>query len=123
MKRRINNNVLEIYDESDTPIFTLEEKLDSDGVMNIILSGEIRNEVAHEFEDEVMAALLVCSEIRLNFEKVSYIASIVLKSLLSIQRLTDEIDKSKVILAHVSEEVMTIFRETGFVDILEIETE
>lgn len=121
--RRMNNNVLEICDENSNIVLSITENISEGETMIITLTGEIRNEVAYEFEDEVMAALSVCKKIELDFEKVSYIASMALKSLLSIQRMIDEIENSSMVLTHVSSEVMTILKETGFSDILEIEAE
>lgn len=121
--RQINNNVLEICNEKNQLILSIAEELLSNGVMSIVLEGEITNEVAHEFEDEVMAALSVCKNLELNFEKVTYIASIALKSLLSVQQMIDDIDESSMILKSISPEVMGILKETGFSDILQIEVD
>ena len=117
--RRMNNNILEICDENKTVILSIEEYFNGQELV-IELAGEIKNEVAHEFEDELMAALSVCPKLVLNIEKVTYIASIALKSLLSVQQMIDEIEDSSMILSHVSSEVMGIFNETGFSDILQI---
>lgn len=120
--RRMNNNVLEICDEKEQVILAIAEEV-TDNTMKITLNGEIINEVAHEFEDEVMAALSVCPRLELNFEKVTYIASMALRSLLSAQQMIDDIDGSCMVLTHVSPEVMNILKESGFSDILEIEGE
>lgn len=120
--RRMNNNVLEICDEDSNVILAIAEEL-VDGKLKITLSGEIKNEVAHEFEDEVMAALSVCPNLIIDFSKVTYIASFALKSLLSVQQMIDEIDNSSMVLIHVSKEVMSIFKESGFSEILMIENE
>lgn len=120
--RRMNNNVLEICDEDENVILAIAEEL-VDGKLKITLSGEIKNEIAHEFEDEVMAALSVCPSLIIDFSKVTYIASFALKSLLSVQQMIDEMDNSSMVLIHVSEEVMSIFKESGFSEILMIEYE
>ena len=120
--RRMNNNVLEICDENNEVILSIEEKAIENG-LEIYLKGEIKNEVSHEFEDEVMAALSVCSKLIINFEKVTYIASMALKSLLSIQQIIDETDGSSMLITHISPVVKDIFDESGFSEILEIETE
>ena len=120
--RRMNNEVLEICDENNEVILSIEEKAIDNGI-EIYLKGELKNEVAHELEDEVMAALSVCKRIVINFESVTYIASMSLKSLLSIQQIIDEIQESSMLLTHVKPEVMAIFEESGFSEILEIETE
>lgn len=121
--RRVDHRVLEIYDDSNSVVFSIAEEMKNENTMRIQLSGEITNDVAHEFEDEVMAALSVCEKIELDFEKVSYIASMALKALLSIQQMMDEMENSQMVLTHVSPKVMEIFKETGFCDILWIEEE
>lgn len=120
MKRRIvKNGTLEIYND-DQIIFTLSETI-SDGSMLISLGGQISNLVASEFEDEVMAALTVCHKLRLDFSEVTYIASGVLRVLLSAQQVIDSIEGAEMVLVGVTGEVMTTLHEAGFDDILEIE--
>ena len=118
--RRMNNNVLEICDEDNKVILSIAESMEKD-VLLIVLSGQIKNEVAHEFEDEVMAALSVCSKITLNMEKVTYIASMAMRSLLSAQQMIDEIDGASMTLVKVSPEVMETLKESGFSEILTID--
>ena len=118
--RRMNNDVLEICDEENNIILSISEKL-QDNVMNIKAVGQIKNEVAHDFEDEVMAALSVCKRIVLDFSKVTYIASMTLKVLLSAQRIIDESSDASLTLIHVKPEIMKVFNESGFSDILMIE--
>ena len=120
--RRMNNNVLEICDENNSVILSIAEEM-TEGKMKITLAGQVKNEVAHEFEDEVMAALSVCPNLIVDFSDVTYIASFALKSLLSVQQMIDEIEDSSMVLVHVSREVMSIFKESGFSEILMIENE
>ncbi len=122
-KRRMNNNVLEVCDENDVVVLAIGETLAADKSMVIKVTGEIRNEVAHDFEDEVMTVLSVCKKIVLDMKDVTYIASMALKSLLSIQQMIDEIEDSSMVLCHVTPEVMNIFKESGFSEILLIETD
>lgn len=118
--RRMNNDVLEICDEENNIIMSINEKF-QDNVMNIKVVGQIKNEVAHDFEDEVMAALSVCKRIVLDFSEVTYIASMTLKVLLSAQRIIDESSDASLTLIHVKPEIMKVFNESGFSDILMIE--
>ncbi len=119
-KRRMNNGVLEICDEDDQVILSIAESL-RDGTMCMELSGQIRNEVAYEFEDEVMAALTVCPSILIKLENVSYIASMALRSLLSVQQVIDDMEGASMTLVDVSPEVMEILKESGFSEILTVE--
>ena len=87
-------------------------------ILKIKISGEIKNDVAHEFEDEIMAALTVCHKIELDFENVTYIASMALRSLLSAQQMIDEINDSQMVITHANSSIMEIFDESGFTEIL-----
>lgn len=119
--RRMNNGVLEMCNESNQIILSIAEKILPSSTMQITLVGEITNDVAHEFEDEVMATLSVCRVINLDLSGVSYMASMALKTLLSIQQMVEEMDDADMVITRVSTELMTIFKETGFTEILKIE--
>lgn len=118
--RKVNNGVLELCDENSNTIMSIEEKIDN-GVMSIFVSGEIKNEVAHEFEDEVMAAFSVSNNIVINLSKATYIASLALRALLSLQQMIDEMPESKMVICGLSSQVKQTFVESGFYDILYIE--
>lgn len=117
--RRMKGNKLEILCGEEV-ILSLSEKM-IENEMHIVVSGEIRNEVAHEFEDELMAAFSVCKVVKVNMSEVTYIASIAMKALLSVQQMIDEDDEAMMIITHISPEVNQIFEISGFNDILNIE--
>ncbi len=119
-ERKMNDKAMEIYDDHGQFMFSIEESVDSDAMV-ILLNGKIKNEVAHDFEDEVIAALSVCRKIILDMRKLTYIASVALKSLLSAQQLIDTMDGASMTLVHVSKEVMKILDDSGFSDLLAIE--
>lgn len=118
-QRRMNEGVLEIIDEDNQIIMSLTEQM-ADDVMNISVSGTIKNDVAHEFEDELMAALSVCPHLRIDLQKTDYIASRALRSLLSVQQMMDTMEDADMILK-ISPAVKSTFEESGFLDILNIE--
>ena len=64
--RRIKNNIVEIYGVDSNVIFSMEELFENE-VFTIKLSGEMKNEVVYEFEDELVTALLVCKNVELDF--------------------------------------------------------
>ena len=64
IRRVMNNNVLEIY-EDEALVMSLSETI-KDGGMSVHISGAIKSTVAHELEDELMAALTVCDVIRVD---------------------------------------------------------
>ena len=118
--RRMNDGVLEICDERQCVLLSIAETI-NDKTITISLTGQIKNEVAHELEDEIMAVLSVCSDIILDFSNVYYIASLALKSLLSIQLMVDEIEGATMKLVGVSSDVMETLKESGLSEILMIE--
>lgn len=117
IRRVMNNSVLEIY-EDDNLVMTLSEKI-KDGGMSVFISGAIKSTVAHELEDELMAAVSFCDVINVNMSDVSYISGNALRSLLTVQRIADESDTAMVI-EYPSDEVQAVFDESGFSDLLEL---
>ena len=117
--REMVDGVLEILLDG-TRVLCIREQM-KDDIFYMEAEGEIRNEVSHEFEDELMAAVSVCRKIRLDLSKITYLASGALRSLLSVQQIIDEQEGSEMILVHVSEPVMEALKESGFDEILLIE--
>ena len=117
--REMVDGVLEILQDG-TRMLSIREQMKND-IFYIEAEGEIRNEAAHEFEDELMAAVSVCRKIRLDLSKITYLASGALRSLLSVQQIIDEQEDAELVLVHVSEPVMEALKESGFDEILFIE--
>ena len=118
--RKVNNGVLELHDETTNIIMTIEEEIEN-GTMLIDVSGEIRSEVAHEFEDEIMAAFSVSNNIMINLSKATYISSLALRALLSLQQMIDDMPEAKMVICGLSPQIKQSFVESGFYDILYIE--
>ncbi len=118
--RRINNNELEIIGDNDEVILVIAETIEN-GTMSMVLRGELRNETAHEFEDELMAALTVCNIIRLDLAGVTYVASMALRCLLAVQQIIDDTCDSRLIIVAPSKPVADMFAQLKFDEILEIE--
>lgn len=119
MQRRMNEGTLEILDDGQNVVLSIRETLE-DQVMTIAVSGKIKNDVAHEFEDELMAGLSVCPKLMIDLTQTDYIASMALRSLLSVQQMMDNMDDT-VMTLRISPEIKAVFEESGFMDILNIE--
>ena len=118
-ERKMNGDNLEIHSDGAL-VLTLQEKLIGD-VMHIKVTGEIRNDVAHDFEDEIMAVFSVCNKVRLDLGDVTYMASLAMRTLLSVQQLIDENDDAVLVITNLSAQVKELFESSGFIDILNIE--
>lgn len=116
--RRIKNNIIEICGADLEVVFSMEEEFEN-GVFTIKLCGEIKNEVAYEFEDELLAVILACKKVELDFENVSYVASMALKTLLLAQQMIDERKNVSMTITGVSDNVLKEFRKAGFMNLLE----
>jgi len=86
------------------------------------VSGDIKSEVAHEFEDELMAALTTGNPVVVDFAEVDYISSAGLRALLSAQQMVDELSKSKFCVRSLTKGVTDIFESNGFMDLIEIKS-
>lgn len=119
-KRRMVGDVLEISANDGTAI-SIREKADENGLL-LRVSGPVRNELAHDFEDELMTAFSVADQVLLDLSEVAYIGSFAMKALLSVQQIIDENEEKRLKIVALSGEVKNVFEEAGFLEIFEIET-
>lgn len=116
-KRVANGTILEIQSISGESLLSFDEEV-VDGIMLIKVVGEVRNEVSHDFEDEIMAAFSVCNNIRLDLSDVTHLSSLAMRALLSVQQIIDEIPDSSMVISNVSQTARELFEKSGFIDIL-----
>lgn len=118
--RRMRGNELVIFDENGNELLCIKETAEN-GCMNFCLVGELRNEIAYEFEDELAAVLTVCHNVRIDLSGLTFIASAGLHTLLRTQQMTDKMPDGRLIISGISEQVMTVFESSGFVDLFDFE--
>ena len=118
-QRIVKNGKLTILNEKNEELLSICEKIES-GTMQMIVSGNLTADVAHEFEDELMTAMTICQSIEIDFEGVTGITSAGLKVLLSTQKMMDELEGSMK-LKKLKENVLKAFEEVGFDGLFDIE--
>jgi anti-anti-sigma factor len=118
-RRRINNCTLELLDGENELVLSVFEFLRGD-VMVIELKGKIRNEIAHDLEDEIDAASFACSSLEIDLGNVTYIAGMGLEVFCEIKREIDTCGGAEIILTNVSEETAVLLREAGYSGKIEI---
>ncbi|MBR3307636.1 MAG: STAS domain-containing protein [Lachnospiraceae bacterium] len=91
-----------------------------DGCVILTVSGEIDGTNVDEFEEKLAKAGSEADELVLELGGLVYISSAVLRSFHQQQKTMQEQGK-RMVLRHVTKEVMDIFTVTGFVRLLEIE--
>lgn len=118
--RKMQDNALVISDESGNELLCIKETAEN-GCMNFCLVGELRNEIAYEFEDEITAVLTVCHSVRVDLSGLTFIASAGLFTLLHAQQITDKMTDGRLVISGISEQVMSAFESSGFVDLFEFD--
>ncbi len=119
-RRIIEDDNLIICNEDGEPVLTIQEQFES-GVMRLSLKGSITTQTAHEFEDELIAAVTVCDQILVDCAELNLIASSGLKVLLEVQKHLDQRKNGMLKLVSLTKPVRQIFEDTGFADLFEIE--
>lgn len=95
------------------------EKTTEGKVLNISLSGKLDVLTAPLMEKELSAAMEGIEELRLNMERLEYISSVGLKTLLNLHKKM--ILHGEMVVKNVNAEIMSLFEISGFSDILTIE--
>ena len=118
--RRMDGDVLIISEENGDTILSVREK-PTDGCMLFELAGELKNEIAYEFEDELEAVLTVLHNIRIDLSGVTFIASAGLHTLLRAQQLIDKTSDGSMIISGMNDNVAEIFENNGFTELFRFE--
>ena len=119
--RQMNEDALVISEENGDVILSIREKALEDNGMLFELTGELKNEIAYEFEDELDAVLTVRHNIRIDLSGVTFIASAGLHTLLRAQQFVDGTSDGSLIISGISGEVAEIFENNGFTELFRFE--
>ena len=82
--------------------------------------GEIRTTNAHEFENDILTALEKNPFLTLDMMNVHYVSSAGLRALLAAQQYVDSQEMADLVLINVNDEVLSVLKTTGFVNVLTI---
>ena len=85
----------------------------------LAIEGRLDTATAPQFESEVEETVAETTELILDFEKLEYTSSAGLRVILKAQKAMNK--KGSMKLVKVNDEVMEVFKITGFTDILTIE--
>ena len=95
---------------------TLEKTVDGDRI-RLTVTGEIDTLTAPQFEGELTSAAAGMAEVTIDLAGVAYVSSAGLRVFLNAQKAANAA-KGRLILANVPEQVMKIFKLTGFAKVL-----
>ena len=121
LTRKMEGDTL-ILMEGDTQRLSMQETREEDtDAVNIIISGELKNEVVHDFGDELQALAGFGLDIRLSLEGVSYISPTAMHVMLDVQKHLDKLGRGSLTLQKVPSAVLEAMKSTGITELLMIE--
>lgn len=97
----------------------ITEKIIENG-MELMLDGKIDKITAPQVQSAILTAFQKCSNLTVNFSKVAYVSSAGLRALLMGQK-TAASKGGTMKVTGVSEEVLSVFKLTGFDKVLTID--
>ena len=95
------------------------KKKEENEILTLLVEGRIDTITAPEFQKQLLNAIEQAQKIIIDLAQVSYISSAGLRSFLIGQK-TVNAQKKTMELIHVAEEIMEVFRMTGFSNVLTI---
>lgn len=119
LNRRIEGNTL-ILEEGATTVLTIEEQETDTGIL-MKLAGQLRSDVAHDIQDELIALTTVGANVEVDFEKVSYISSTTQHVFLRVQQKMDSMRRGSLLLRKMPDSIFREFERTGASELLMID--
>lgn len=114
--RKLLDDTLQISHENGDVIFSVKESVIENGML-FELSGELINEIAYEFEDELNAVLTVKPYVRIDLSKLNFISSTGLHTLIQAQQLVDGIKDGRMVICGVNPYIKEVFEQNGFTEL------
>lgn len=109
-----------IFSDGATHVLTMGEKAEENSVL-ITLDGQLRSDVAHDVQDELIALTTVGADVVVDFAKVTYISSTTQHIFLRAQQKMDSMGKGSLTLRNMPEAIYREFEKSGTSELLMIE--
>ena len=109
-----------IYTDGAQTILTIGEKEQENGIL-LTLTGELRSEVAHDLQDELVALTTVGANVVVDMAGVTYISSTVQHVFLTVQQKMDNMARGTLVLKAMTDEIYSEFDKNGTSELLMIE--
>lgn len=118
---RITKENAMIFKLGDKEVLRINEEI-IDQMCLVTITGELLSSTTNDFFDEMAALVSVGESIRIDFEKVTYMSSSYMQSLLRIQLMMDKRNKGQELcLFKIPDKIYKDFEETGTSELLMIE--
>ena len=119
INREVMDETLVLKDTETGKDIEIRETVE-EGCMTISPKGDLSTSIAHDLEDELTSAVLVCRNVTLDMGEVSSISNSVIRMLLDVQHVVDSVD-GELKLRDLEDGVMSQFREMGLEAVFDIE--
>lgn len=119
INREVMDETLVLKDTETGKDIEIRETIE-EGCMTISPKGDLSTSIAHDLEDELTSAVLVCRNVTLDMGEVSSISNSVIRMLLDVQHVVDSVD-GDLKLRDLEDGVMSQFREMGLEAVFDIE--
>lgn len=120
MLNRKNGGESIIFSDGPKTVLTIGEKEQENGIL-MTLTGELRSEVAHDLQDELVALTTVGADVVVDMSGVTYISSAVQHVFLTVQQKMDTMSRGTLVLKGMSDAIYSEFDKTGTSELLMIE--
>ncbi|MBR5509055.1 MAG: STAS domain-containing protein [Lachnospiraceae bacterium] len=94
---------------------------EENGYTVLFVRGDLKTAEASGFEQRILEEVEENDKLILDLQDVGYICSAGLRALLAGQQKVDDLDDGDLIVRNVCREVLSVFKSTGFVNVLTIE--
>lgn len=119
LNRKVDKDFTVFTDGAKT-ILTISEKELENAIM-MTLTGELRSEVAHDLQDELVALTTVGANVVVDMSAVTYISSTVQHVFLTVQQKMDAMSRGTLVLKGMTDAIYTEFDKNGTAELLMIE--
>ncbi len=118
LTREIQGNTIMYHSGPETVL--IMEETPVEGGVHIRFEGQLRSEVAHDLQDELIAFITSRMPVTVDMEQVTYIANAVQEVLVSVQQCVESMGVGGLTLEKLPGHILEEFENTGIIDCLDV---
>ena len=119
MERIISGDTVSFCNDGNCVLSITESE--QEGKIVMMLKGELRSDLVHDFEDELIALTTVGANICVDLQGLTYLSSTAQYSFLRVQQKMDRLHKGSLTLCNLTDDIYKEFESTGVSELLMIE--
>lgn len=119
LNREYSQDSWSLCDNGQT-IVTIKETIE-DNTVRVVVSGSLRSDTEHYFQDELIALSTVGKDIVVDCKDLQYMANSCQLALLNVQQRMDSMNRGSLTLCNVPPSIYADFEKTNLHELLMIE--